>query len=541
MAATTTPFHGVGRDYVEHDGTATSLRGFPMLMAVVVGAWMLAMIPVFHEAVLIWMGDPLRSLGMFFPVLAVVLIARVWRGLGWERNGTWWGLVPLLVAVAMVLARESYRITFLPKPEISVDLLPNGPILFLSLSAAVLMTGGARVWRKSLFPLMLVLFVNPFPSAFNALLDVPLQHASAATARRFALLIGEHPDGEQLRMMFTPDFGMFIAPGCNGIRGAVTLGYIGLIASYWRGFSVPMRLLSAFGGMAMGYLFNFLRLCLVVVYYKVGRTVTWIQPHGALIDYLIGGMLFLFLSVCFGLFLFRPDAEDPEPTEMESPYWLEPSPVVAVNRVWVAGAFVLVCLTLGVSNVYAIVRDGRAAKVMGPKVETAVVLPQTVGRYRLVSQWMEGTDYLWGRYTDGHAGNDVSMGLWTSGGYHDATLCHLYRGERVTFGQVLAHRDASGAQTTFRTFQYDDGVTNSFAASKICAGCTEVSDPVRWVGPVQLIRKPADSYFKNPSVVGVLITHEADRGLGASPAGYEPLRAVIDALDGDALISRVKH
>jgi hypothetical protein len=42
-------------------------------------------------------------------------------------------------------------------------------------------------------------------------------------------------------------------------------------------------------------------------------------------------------------------------------------------------------------------------------------------------------------------------------------------------------------------------------------------------------------------VVGVLITHEADRGLGASPAGYEPLRAVIDALDGDALISRVKH
>jgi len=38
--------------------------------------------------------------------------------------------------------------------------------------------------------------------------------------------------------MFAPDFGMFIAPGCDGIRGAITLGYLALVLGYLKRVSL---------------------------------------------------------------------------------------------------------------------------------------------------------------------------------------------------------------------------------------------------------------------------------------------------------------
>src|SRR3981189_2847337 len=48
----------------------------------------------------LWTSDALKSIGMFVPVVSFVLILRVWRSLGWERNGSWWGLVILVVTSA---------------------------------------------------------------------------------------------------------------------------------------------------------------------------------------------------------------------------------------------------------------------------------------------------------------------------------------------------------------------------------------------------------------------------------------------------------
>ena len=41
----------------------------------------------------LWIGDALKSIGMFIPLVSFVLILRVWRSLGWEMEGSWWGLV----------------------------------------------------------------------------------------------------------------------------------------------------------------------------------------------------------------------------------------------------------------------------------------------------------------------------------------------------------------------------------------------------------------------------------------------------------------
>ena len=190
----------------------------------------------------IWTADALRSIGMYFPIVSVVLILRIWRGLDWETRGSWWGLLPLYYAV--IMAREGgnalQAVAFTPR--IAVTLLPLGLTVFAYASGVVLLLGGVRVWRAALFPIALLLFVNPVPKAFE-LVDLPLQFVSAHAAQSFALAIGVHPDVNQLRLMFAPGFGMFIAPGCDGIRGAVTLGYLALILGYLYRFSMRARTL----------------------------------------------------------------------------------------------------------------------------------------------------------------------------------------------------------------------------------------------------------------------------------------------------------
>ena len=45
--------------------------------------------------------------------------------------------------------------------------------------------------------------------------------------------------------------------------------------------------------MLLGYLFNFARLCIFVLYYLVALRFPWLQSRAEMGDYIIGGCLFL--------------------------------------------------------------------------------------------------------------------------------------------------------------------------------------------------------------------------------------------------------
>ena len=72
---------------------------------------------------------------------------------------------------------------------------------------------------------------------------------------------------------------MFIAPGCNGIRGAVTLGLAAVVIGYMYRFRWFVYAPVVAGAVLTGYLFNFLRLCLLVVYYKIALPYPWLQQR----------------------------------------------------------------------------------------------------------------------------------------------------------------------------------------------------------------------------------------------------------------------
>src|SRR6202453_4574915 len=134
---------------------------------------------------------------------------------------------------------------------------PHSLVAFAYGAGVVLLFGGPRLFRAALFPLVLLWFVNPIPHIFNVYVDLPLQRASAHVARGFAMALGQPLSPDKLRLMFTPDFGMFIAPGCNGIRGAVTMGLIALVAGYLYRFRWRAHAAVVLRAVLLGYGFHF--------------------------------------------------------------------------------------------------------------------------------------------------------------------------------------------------------------------------------------------------------------------------------------------
>ncbi len=247
----------------------------------------------------LWMGDPLRQIGILIPPVSVWLALRNWSRRDWSSGGSWWGFVLLTTALALAVLFSILPtgMSFASAPTlVSVNLVPRGLLLCAYFSGVVLFFGGVPAWRKAAFPLALWLCVNPVPGGFTELFDLPAQALAARVARGFAHLLSVPVEGDSLKLMFSSDLGIFIAAGCDGLRGATTMGYLALIVGYL--YKLPAVRLGAFvlAAVLLAYAFNFLRLCGVICYYWIALRVPALGDYGTEIDYLIGGILFFFAA-----------------------------------------------------------------------------------------------------------------------------------------------------------------------------------------------------------------------------------------------------
>jgi exosortase/archaeosortase family protein len=246
----------------------------------------------------IWSSDGLRSVGALFPVAAIGLSLHAWRGQNWTNSGTWWGL--LLIAAVIVAANlASNSPAGLSLPIAGFISMPStGLLLWTYVGGAVLLCGGAKAWRSAIFPLALLLFVNPLPQFFPAVIDLHLQYMAAHIARSFAYALGVPVLGAKLALMFSPRFGMFIAPACNGLRGAVAMGFIALVLGYVSELGAVRHIAYVIGAVIVGYALNLVRLCGLVLFYWLALRVQSFRGHAVGADYFIGGLLF-FLAATF--------------------------------------------------------------------------------------------------------------------------------------------------------------------------------------------------------------------------------------------------
>lgn len=505
-------------------------------LAVAVCLAQLAVLPASYSAWITWTSDPLRSVGIVFPLVSLLFLLRSWRRFDQPLQPSVWGLIPAAVAIATLWLHEHIAVHLFVSRALELGLMPVGLSLALMFAAILLLVGGMPLLRAMTFPVLLFGLTDPVPHLFSHF-DLPLQQASALAARNFATLIGEHPTGVQLQLMFTPNFGMFIAPGCNGIRGAVTLGYLGLFAAAWCRFSVRRCLAFFATGIAVGYLFNLLRLCLLVVYYKAGQWFPSVQPYGTQVDYVIGGTLFLIASYALGSVVFRR-TETADQTARAR--WF--GPTLLHSRAFTRNmiALTLLCLVPALVHVSAVVRDAREARV---ERETAERFPSVVGSYHLVTTWNEFSDeqimvYRWARYSDGNPAHDVSLGIWLLRGEHDIRYCHAVRGEQLYPQPGFTHQMPGLKRAEYDAYVYDDGTNDVLVASLRCQTCR--SRAVHQLGPLKFIAADPTTYFRGPHPQVAVVLHAAPR-LTSTPAEIrQPIDAFLAHLDETTFLSQDK-
>jgi exosortase J len=446
-------------------GTVLALLGLSTIWPALLTLWNL------------WTTDALKSIGMVIPLVSLILILRAWRSLGWEAEGNLWGLAVILATAGVVWVREQAILILVVTPQWSTVLPPPSLVLLTYGSGVVLLLGGRRLYRAALFPILLLWFANPIPSRFGLYVDMPLQHVSAHVARAFAIHLGHTLTPDHLRLMFTPAFGMFIAPGCDGIRGSVTMGFIALIAGYVYRFRWYPNALVVAGAILLGYIFNLARLCMLVLYYVVALHFPSLQDKAENADYVIGAVLFLIATLLLFVVIQRlRDAKYQGATEAvvaSSGDGLQDGSARWGNvRLAAMGAIVLIgCL--GLARAHAAFLPTASAV----SDAAAAQFPARLGNYTLVRTWNEALPtgpivYFWAQYAPPNGGTPIAMGVSPVPDWHDPALCHSVRGESPVWQGQLAVATASAIPINFSSALYNDGVTQSIEASTMCRGGT---------------------------------------------------------------------
>ena len=435
----------------------------------------------------LWTTDPLKSIGMVIPVVSFLLVLRVWRSLRWEIDGSWWGLVVLVVTALLVRLREQTVMTLVLFPQWSLRFPPFSVVMLAYGVGAALLVGGPRLVKRAVFPLLLLLLVNPVPHIFNVYVDLPLQRASAHIARAFAMALGQPLSPDKLRLMFTPEFGMFIAPGCNGIRGAVTMGLIALVAGYLYRFRWKALTLVVCAAILLGYLFNFVRLCTLVLFYLLALHIPSLQDHAENADYLIGAALFFVAVYLLYYLILRLGSSDTagsllklpvEGTESE----VTPSPAL-IRGFYLRTALLTMLGVAGLFSAISFFHTSARESSLHEDEHALGQFPQTLGEYTLTRSWNESLLsgallFHWADYAPAKGGTHIQLGISPLMGSHDTMVCHSARGEDPLWHGETTYPTVSDP-IAFSTSLYNDGATQYLEASTLCNGssCGEYSSP----------------------------------------------------------------
>jgi exosortase J len=448
-------------------GKATPLPWCGMAALTVVGC-----LGIYREIHLLWVSwttDPLRSIGMLIPPASVALTLLVWRQLGWRLRGTWWGLPVIALSYVLGWLRQDMQL-FAVVGRAMVSFIPLSLPVYVYASGVVLLFAGTHVWRRAWFPLGLLLLSQPVPGFMSGTIDLPLQNISARVARAFATLIHFAPTTPQLRLMFSPNFGMFIAPGCDGIRGAVTMGYMALVLGYLKRVSLVLWAAYVCGAVLLGYVFNFVRLCVLVIYYRIALGHPTLEGMAKQADYGIGCCLFL-IAIFLFLWVANRKQVDPAPEEtaVENDR-LPPRSRIVVARCTAFAVVLLGALSLPSSAVRYNTTSRTPASLAG-------LMPKQVGAFSLTRTWYEqegGTIVLDAGAYSAPGSDEIVLGVWVAplSNFHDPRWCWLARGLQPDVWKTQSFAVAGGKSLALNAGFYSDGISNSIVVNAACTPAT---------------------------------------------------------------------
>lgn len=444
-------------------------RSIALVVAYLLAA--VALLPSLRDLLQLWQADALRSIGAYLVLLALPLTLYRWACVEWKGSPSLRGIPFLIVATLGSSLTAGGWITY-RNAYVNIQLLQPGLLLFLMGIGVVLLLGGWVLLRAAIFPLCLLLLANPVPHFFNSYVDLPLQQFSANTARHFAHLLGLYPSGQDLLMMFTPHFGMMIVPGCNGIRGSLTLFFLALILAWLEHFRPYKIALCAVAALALGYLLNLLRLCLLVLYYWAGTHIPSWQHHGEAVDYAIGGAIFLTATAIFSAVFFPRHKH-----RWYNPNW-SPRPF----RSAIAISALVLLTTLAAAQTYLNWGKLRFGSAYTSLSEAHQAMPVHVGTWTRQKIWAEADGsrrpvLAWAEYRSDNQPQTLLVGLWLSPVQHFAVMSEQAHGRTTRWTSSLDTQNLMHQPVHLSTFvsgYAEDADSLAYTAETTCrtGGCS---------------------------------------------------------------------
>ncbi len=274
--------------------------------------------------------------------------------------------------------------------------------------------------------------------------------------------------------MFTPNFGMFIAPGCDGMHGAITLAYAALIVGYLKQVRILRWIIYVFGAFILGHVFNLLRLCALVLYYKVALDHPSLEHLAKQADYVIGGVLFLIAVFLFLVIVSRKENKGEQAGKAKSQG--EYTGNIRATY-WRATALTLLVIAVILPGVRATERSHGGLATALQRGEVAVKdlndrIPSQVGSYRLARAWQEylsGSPVLETAAFEAASSAQIELGVWLPLSEHRIEASLSVRGKQPKFRASETFATARGKSAEFSTALYDDGTTVSLVGDTYCS------------------------------------------------------------------------
>jgi exosortase len=242
--------------------------------------------PVWRGLVAAWSGSDDYSHGFLIVPLVLYII---WQKRAEYLNIQWETSRPMLAAViaSLLLYLLAYH------GEIKT-LASLAMVMFMA--ASVYYLGGGKVFRLSLFPLLLLLFMIPVPAQIYAAMTVPLQlfvtktTAAISSAMSIPLL-------REGNVIILPEHRLQVVQACSGLRSVMSLLTLGAVIGYFGLRSRPLQWLLFFLAIPIAIFVNIIRVFSMVIafyYFDFDLTLGSIHTFFGVLIFVFAILLFLF-------------------------------------------------------------------------------------------------------------------------------------------------------------------------------------------------------------------------------------------------------
>jgi exosortase len=185
---------------------------------------------ILRRLALQWLNDGDMGHGFFVPVVAAFITwKRRERLLAVPIHPAWWGAPVMLWGIA-----QGYVGT------LGADLFMQRTSVLITLVGLLLITVGAAVIRELAFPLLLLLFMIPFPGVVYNEITFPLQLLASQVAEGALTLMGI-PVLRNGNVLELPSQSLDVAEACSGIRSLLSLSFLSLVYAYFFDERIWMR------------------------------------------------------------------------------------------------------------------------------------------------------------------------------------------------------------------------------------------------------------------------------------------------------------